>query len=245
MILDIKFAESNQCFECNFGEVHDISDGGYERGYAEGIAESEITIDALIENTCTKIDNDRVKTVNPYLCCQNTKLKEVNLPNVETIGERAFRGCTGLTEISLPNCTRIDDYAFQSCSNITKIDVPELKSMGGYAMQSTGIAHAVFQKLEVLGTADLYGCWKMHTCDLHICTSISSTAFPYCSALKTLILRSPTMCTIGGGNPFQNTPIASGKGFIYVPDNLVEDYKTATNWSTYASQIKPISELNE
>ncbi|WP_368315358.1 hypothetical protein, partial [Parabacteroides distasonis] len=32
---------------------------------------------------------------------------------------------------------------------------------------------------------------------------------------------------------------------IYVPDEAVETYKTATNWSAYASRIKPISEKTE
>lgn len=44
---------------------------------------------------------------------------------------------------------------------------------------------------------------------------------------------------------FTNTLIASGTGFIYVPDALVESYKTATNWSTYADQILPLSEYVE
>lgn len=37
--------------------------------------------------------------------------------------------------------------------------------------------------------------------------------------------------------------LKSGSCGIYVPNELVEQYKSATNWSTYASQIKPISEL--
>ena len=32
-------------------------------------------------------------------------------------------------------------------------------------------------------------------------------------------------------------------GYIYVPDALVDSYKKATNWVTYADQIKPLSEL--
>jgi hypothetical protein len=31
------------------------------------------------------------------------------------------------------------------------------------------------------------------------------------------------------------------KGGLYVPDNLVSEYKAATNWKTYASYIKPLS----
>lgn len=40
-------------------------------------------------------------------------------------------------------------------------------------------------------------------------------------------------------------PTGAKDGYIYVPDNLVEDYKVATNWVTLASQIKPLSELGE
>lgn len=46
-----------------------------------------------------------------------------------------------------------------------------------------------------------------------------------------------------GTNAFTGTKIASGTGYVYVPDELVEEYKVATNWSTFANQIKPLSEL--
>lgn len=36
MTLDVTFEESNQSFEVQFGELHNISDGGFEQGYAEG-----------------------------------------------------------------------------------------------------------------------------------------------------------------------------------------------------------------
>ena len=36
MKLDVKFVESNQSFKTGFGEVQNISDGGYERGYSAG-----------------------------------------------------------------------------------------------------------------------------------------------------------------------------------------------------------------
>jgi hypothetical protein len=39
MILDVKFIESNQTFNTQFGEVHEVSDGGFERGYAKGEAD--------------------------------------------------------------------------------------------------------------------------------------------------------------------------------------------------------------
>ena len=41
---------------------------------------------------------------------------------------------------------------------------------------------------------------------------------------------------------FDNTPIKAGYGYIYVPSSLVNTYKTATNWSTFADQIVSIDE---
>lgn len=36
MKIDVKFSELTASFDPHFGEVHDVSDGGFERGYAEG-----------------------------------------------------------------------------------------------------------------------------------------------------------------------------------------------------------------
>ena len=44
-------------------------------------------------------------------------------------------------------------------------------------------------------------------------------------------------------NMFSGSTIESGTGYIYVPDTMVDEYKKSTNWSTYASQIKGLSEL--
>ena len=74
---------------------------------------------------------------------------------------------------------------------------------------------------------------------------IWNQSFTYCAVLTKFILRSESVCVLKYTGAFAYSAIANGTGFIYVPDDLVESYKTATNWSTYASQIKPISELEE
>lgn len=96
-----------------------------------------------------------------------------------------------------------------------------------------------------IGQAALSYCQSLTTVDLPNVTSIGTTAFVGCSALTTVILRSETVCTAVNANILNNTPIKSGTGYVYVPDDLVDSYKAATNWSTYANQIKPISELGE
>ena len=63
------------------------------------------------------------------------------------------------------------------------------------------------------------------------------------SGLTTLSIPNVTSVPVGGNNMFQGTPIDTGTGSIYVPDSLVENFKSATNWSSYADVIKPISEM--
>ena len=58
------------------------------------------------------------------------------IPNsVTSIGDGAFRGCSGLTELTLPNSvTSIGDCAFYGCSGLTELILPNsVTSIGNYA----------------------------------------------------------------------------------------------------------------
>ena len=85
-------------------------------------------------------------------------------------------------------------------------------------------------------------CTSLITVTLSACISISDEAFKDCTSLTSITLSGPTVCTLENNSAFDNTPIDFGTGYIYVPANLVDTYKAATNWSDYASQIVAISE---
>lgn len=70
-------------------------------------------------------------------------------------------------------------------------------------------------------------------------TSVSTYTFYSCSLTLSFTFPSTTMVTLGTTNAF-NGYNSSMK--IYVPSNLVNTYKAATNWRTYASYIYPIPE---
>lgn len=78
-------------------------------------------------------------------------------------------------------------------------------------------------------------------------TSIANYAFQIptgstATQWDTLIVRATTPPTIYSSSIQHNNP--SGVPFrIYVPDASVNDYKAATNWSDYSTNIKPISQL--
>ena len=67
-------------------------------------------------------------------------------------------------------------------------------------------------------------------------TSISNNAFRNCSSLTSITVNSTTPPTLSNSNIF----ISTNDCPIYVPAESVNAYKTAENWSTYASRIQAI-----
>ena len=118
-------------------------------------------------------------------------------------------------------------YAFYGCKYLTSIVCSSAVMVQPYAFAN---------------------CTKLASADFGVSIeSFGECAFNSDSALKTVVIRNPNKVvnpstTNGVPNGFNNTPIASGTGYIYVPDSLVDSYKAATKWSTYAAQIKPLSE---
>lgn len=129
-----------------------------------------------------------------------------------------------LTEVNFPNVIDILPYAFEMCTGLRFVNLPSAQK----------VYSGVF-----------YGCTALEKLDLPRCRFIGTAAFLDCTLLGRLVLRHGEIVTLENTNAFTGTPIAGGTGYVYVPDNLVDSYKTATNWSAYASQIKPISELEE
>lgn len=73
-------------------------------------------------------------------------------------------------------------------------------------------------------------------------TVIWNHCFYNSASLTALILSSSTICTLSNTQALTGTPIKSGTGYIYVPRALVDSYKTATNWSTYAAQFRALED---
>lgn len=154
---------------------------------------------------------------------------------------------TNFTKISLPNCKELKESRnFAGCPNLTAVELPELTTVYGldytfYA--STKIERVSFPKLEYApnGTGGCFqGCTNLKRVEFPKLsgTTISNYTFRQCPNLQVIIIGGATLCPLNNTNAFQNCPNA----IVYVPDNLVGAYKGATNWVTYASRIKGISE---
>ena len=153
-----------------------------------------------------------------------------------------FQYCTNLPTIPLLDTSKVTDmsYMFYGCSSLTSIS--QLN-----ASKVTNMSR-MFQYCEILTKVDFTrinsGC------------SLDDT-FNNCCSLTKLIIRNMTTAPKLQSTTFTNcyhftgtlhttyNPNALKDGRIYVPDNMVNTLKSATNWSTYADIIVPLSTLEE
>ena len=199
------------------------------------------------ENTIRYSFNNTTITKISSRIFATTNLTAIDLPECTSIESNAFENCTSLTTVNLPKCTSIGDYAFEGCTNLTTIDLPKCATITYEAFRNcTSLTTVNIPECTTIKNEAFDDCTSLTTVNLPKCTYIGGYAFEGCTNLTTLILSSNQMANVSDstdGVTFYNTRIANGTGYIYVPDNLVDSYKTATNWSTYANQIKPLSEL--
>ena len=132
-----------------------------------------------------------------------------------------------LTSITIPDTvTSIGMNAFSFCRSLKSITIPNtIISIGENAFSECRHLRCITIPNSV--------------------TFINKRCFMTCSSLKELILLSSVVINLNNVNALANTPITDGTGYIYVPGALLDDYKTATNWVTYADQFRAIEDYQE
>ena len=146
---------------------------------------------------------------------------------VETVGDAALTRSIidrSITELNCNLTTSIRQQAFRACTALASVNFPSV----------TSVALGAFWQCTALTKADFASA-----------VAFANNAFYGCSALTALILRNTEQVSTITGTPFAASAIASGTGYIYVPAALVDTYKAASGWSTYASQIRAIEDYVE
>lgn len=181
--------------------------------------------------------NDRITNLRKHAFSYCSNLTSVNLPNATSISNYAVAYCENLTSVNFPNATIISEAALTGCLSLTRLYFPNV----------TRIYKSAFQN-----------CPNLTSVSLPQATSIGEMVFYSCrSLLKLVITQTNSVCSLSSGNAFTNcchfngttdrqyNPTGAKDGRIYVPDELVESYKSAKNWSYYADIIVPLSTLEE
>ena len=147
------------------------------------------------------------------------RLQSVTLPKVSLLSNSVFAYCNNVINVSLESCKILGAFAFTSCFNLKSISIPEVTSIGNGTFASCFNLESIsFPKLEIL----------------------EGQPFTSCGNLKAIFLLNSSIVSLRSQNVFSTCNYYLN---IYVPDDLVDSYKSATNWSTYASIIKGISEF--
>jgi hypothetical protein len=143
--------------------------------------------------------------------------------SVTSIGEQAFYGWSANNQpLVIPDSvTSIENWAFSywSANNQPLVIPDSVTSIGSYAFYN----------------------WTSNNQPLVIpdsVTSIGSNAFRYWQSVPYIEIQAITPPTLASSDAFDNQNNAP----IYVPNESVDDYKTATNWVDLASRIFSIND---
>lgn len=115
-------------------------------------------------------------------------LKSLSLPDVEYIGDNAFRYCPNLTSVSAPKLMTVGAYVFNN-TGLTSVDFPWLSTAGNSAFSSNTALTSV--NLPLLSSAEwgvFNGCTALTSISLPNATHVKLNAFLNCTALTTVDL---------------------------------------------------------
>lgn len=194
----------------------------------------------------TRFNNLTINT----LIINNQNLTTINLPALEQqpgiiLGEN-------LTNVSLPSLQYITNNSdvlgngiltskFLQNTKIQSLNLPELRGTISEENDLSSASQIGFSRNYWLKEVSLGNAYLNQITGV----SFGKFWFYYNFYLQKLILRYPFVIPLSNITGLATTPIGSGgKGFIYVPDNLLEDYQRAGAWANFSSQFRTITDLN-
>lgn len=170
------------------------------------------------------IFGDKVSEIGDYCCYRCCALETVIVPNsVLSIGKSAFNSCNALKSITLPNnLMTIESGTFDACYLLSLIIPDSVVTIESTAFQSC-LSTFVF------------------TIPKNV-TKIGAYAFNGIDSILECHLKPVTPPVLDNKNTFNGFARPNNDCTIYVPysedHSILETYKTATNWSAYASKMQ-------
>ena len=183
----------------------------------------------LLHGTLTEYVNATPTAIPADLFKGQDKLQKIDMTSVKSVGNNAFRECSALVEVKFPVLETLGSAAFIHCSALAEVKFP--------AVLSSGVAVNALRYCSALKKVD-FG-------EINAVNGLLSYCLADCKVLEMLVIRNTDQPPKLTATAFNNTPINTGTGYIYVPAAMVDAYKSATNWSAYADQIRAIEDYPE
>lgn len=232
----------------------------------QGSGYSPVTVNVsgedILDNTqpTGAITSLKSGSANNGVCYGRTGITSITAPNLQSINLRAFYGCTSLETVNFPEIVGFGGTAayssghnecFRGCTSLKNVYAPK----AGWCQSSmfygcTSLQNIAFPKGFLFRDYAFEGCSNLEKFDMFGATNnclLGANIFKNCSKLTTVVARrTDGVAQLTNINAFTGTPFASGGtgGTLYVPNDLIASYQSATNWSTilgYANnQIKSI-----
>ena len=183
-------------------------------------------------------------TTIPSRCFENkTNMLSITMPNVTTIGSWAFKSCTRLTMDSLPSGLTggIGAETFYGCNELSLTNIPNgITRIGSDAFNRCyKLALTVLpQNLQSISDAAFSRCEKIVITSFpNSLTNIGAGAFNLCTGIPYIDVSNMTNRPTIASSSFSNTTFP----FYFRDQQQLDEWASATNWSTYADrfQIKP------
>jgi hypothetical protein len=208
-----------------------------------------------------RVDLGDVEALDTYNFNGSTSIISVRGENVRTLNGYNFGTCPCLSEVDFPNLESCDTYEFNGCTTLETISLPNLLIMKGQGvfLGCRALKNVYLPKLHTAGQRAFMNCSSLEELSLPLLESIPSAMFSGCDMLKKLefhelesissIINYPSIEVIiidrNDVTSLSNPSYINSTCTVYVPDELVDVYKAATNWKNHASQIKGLSEYVE
>lgn len=220
------------------------------RAYAQYVRAVRIANDAQVKNyACCSLGNCEYVTIpssvnistaqNAFASCRN--LKSITIPSVASLIPSGFCStCSSLQTLSIPSGIVGINMAFSDLSALRSILVPygapAQSVQSHFAENCFSLTSVVLNgSITTLTTGAFSYCYGLVSLTIpSTVTSIESGAFSYCYGMKEYHFKSITPPTVSGtfinGIPTDCV--------IYVPTASLNDYQTASGWSTYSSYMQ-------
>ena len=203
--------------------------------------------DVIEGNLGENIDLSGITSFTRRYLFENSTIKRIDAPDLTASASHAFYGAKNLEVINAPLLSSTNEYGFAGCSKLKTLIHPYDMGFGQHAFDGCASLQIFVTNNTGAFTETFKGCSSLEVIDYgKRFNATRQNAFNGCVKLKTFIIRAEKLVALQHINMFNNSPFASNGtgGTLYVPQDLISSYQSATNWSVilgYANnQILPI-----